>query len=405
MFQPVRSLRQRVASLRAALTSRNAPVPDGAPTLDLRPYVDLPQRTPSPDAAERERIRAQGRYLARQDDWETLSRGLREADEDRARTLGGTPMALLLAEGAHVDALSSACGAIARDDPTAVRGILYTLRDCIERSEEDPWLGYTLALAHVAVADAWNAAPTPGPLHRDARAQHLETAHHLITRFDPIECNSAAIAALRCTLLDVAEQPCRRVFDDYEDLIDLDPGCEHHLRALGRDLRPSRFGSWDKLDREARRTAARVADLWGMGGYSWVWFDVLAVGETRGFAYVDPELFVEGLHDILARRPDQHMANRLAAYCGVTLAGAASARSPRQRIATCLDWIAQDHLHEIHPDIWARALPVPRAADTAAPLRSGQARTLETLGKLVADPGRDRTVRVSEAAVHDTPAP
>ncbi|WP_190323930.1 hypothetical protein [Salipiger aestuarii] len=414
MFHSVRALGKRVTSFHATAhpaASSDEGVPD-CPPENVRPQVDIPIRSMSPDAAEQGRIRIQGRYLARQDDWETLSCGLRQADEDRAATLGGTPVARLLGEGAGSDAVDSACGAVSRNDPTAARAILYSLRDCMDRSEEDAWLAHTLALAHLAVARAWEgpsgAGTTPefGALRHDARAQHLEIAHRLISRFDPIECNSAAIAALRCALVEVDARPACRVIDDYEDLIDLDPACADHMRALGRDLVPSRFGSWEKLDREARRTAARVSDVWGMGGYSWVWFDALCSGETRGFAYVEAELFVEGLHDILARRPDQHMANTLAAYCGQSLSGAASSRAPRARIADSFGWIVQDHLREIHPDIWARAQPNPSAPDTAGIQRAGGTRALSALrGHFAHQLERGRTVRFTEAGVALEPTP
>lgn len=414
MFHSVRAFRQRVASFHSA-PPPVSPVESAAidcPLGNDLPQVEIPVRATSPDAAERERVRTQGRNLARQDDWETLSRGLREADEERAATLGGTPVARLLAEGACSDAIASACAAVANNDPTATRAILYSLRDSMERSEEDPWLAYTLALAHHSVARAWegtagaSATPEPGPLRRDARAQHLEIAHRLISRFDPIECNSAALAALRCALLEVDDQPARRVIDDYEDLIDLDPACPDYMRALGRDLVPPRFGNWDRLDREARRTAARVSDVWGMGGYVWVWFDALRSGETRGFAYVEAELFVEGLHDILARRPDQHMANTLAAYCGHSLAGAASSRAPRARIASSFDWIVQDHLREIHPDLWACARPNAFAADDGDALRVGRARALTALGDLFTEHlERGRKVRFTQTGITLDPTP
>ena len=413
MFHSVRALTQRVVQFRTSPPAVPPPQ-QGAAACPLGhdlPAIDIPVRASSPDAGERARVRAQGRHLARQDDWATLASGLREADEERATTIGGAPVARLLAEGACSDAIASACEAVSRNDPTTARAILYSLRDSMEGSEQDPWLACTLALGHLAVARAWEGAchslagPDCSPLHRDARAQHLEIAQQLIGRFDPIECDSPAIAALRCALLELDAQPARRMIDDYEDLIDLGPTCEEHMRALGRDLSPARFGSWKRLDREARRTAARVADVWGMGGYAWVWFDALCVAETRGFAHVEAELFVEGLHDIMARRPDQHMANTLAAFCGLTLSGAASPRAPRARIADSFGWIVQDHLREIHADIWAHARPGAGldGADVAA---LGQRRALSALaGHFAHHLDRGRKVTFTAAGVAFDPTP
>ncbi|MCR8546355.1 hypothetical protein M4578_00830 [Salipiger sp. P9] len=373
------------------------------------PQIEIPVRDTAPDAADRGRLRTQGRFLARQEDWDTLARGLHEADSQRAATTGGTPVVRLLAEGAHSDALDSALAAVTRDDPTAARSILFGLRDAIDRVDRDPWLAYTQALAHLSVARAWTArpgAPTLTALRLDARAQHLETAQRLTARFDPLECDSPALAALRCGLLELDPRPDRRVIDDYEDLIDLDPACPDHMRALGRDLTPARFGSWDRLDREARRTAGRTADLWGTGGYVWVWLDALAGADGGGFAHVDAELFAEGLHDILQRRPDQHMVNLLAAYCGLTLSGAAAPGSARARIAGCFGWIAQDHLREVHPDLWARARPLPGGADGGDALRRGRSRALSALAEHFAHHlRRGRKLRFTDRGVLLEPTP
>ena len=63
--------------------------------------IHIPLRESSPDASDCESLRLAGRYLARQEDWETLAERLREADTARAATRGGTPIARLLAEGAN----------------------------------------------------------------------------------------------------------------------------------------------------------------------------------------------------------------------------------------------------------------------------------------------------------------
>ncbi len=40
-------------------------------------------------------------------------------------------------------------------------------------------------------------------------------------------------------------------------------------------MRPAAFGSWEMLERQARRTAERTRDLWGAGGYAWVYIGAL----------------------------------------------------------------------------------------------------------------------------------
>ena len=406
----VRALSQKLLSLRYRAKRPDDPPKANAPdsnALSL-PQVHIPMRDVPPDAAEQSGLRLQGRFLARQENWETLARGLRESDQDRASTIGGTPVARLLAEGACSDALDTAIAAVSRNDAIAARAALFALSDDLADGCGDPWLAGMLARAHVAVARAWTGAPgapAPTPQRSDARAQHLETAARLLAGFDPIECDSPMLAELRCVLLELGPRPRSRVADDYEDLIDLSPDCPDHMRALGRDLMPDRYGSWTLIDREARRTAGRLTDVWGAGAYVWVWFDVLASGKAGAFARVDPELFAEGLHDILQRRPDQHMANLLAAYCGLALSGAAEPGSSRARICDCFGWIVQDHLREIHSGLWAAARPIPGNADEAEILRRGSSRAVSALAEHFAHQLRlGRHVHFNAAGVTVSPA-
>ncbi|MAE88409.1 MAG: hypothetical protein CMI67_02310 [Pelagibaca sp.] len=371
--------------------------------------IHIPLRESSPDASDCESLRLAGRYLARQEDWETLAERLREADTGRAATCGGMPVARLLAEGACSDVVETALAAVTGNDATTARQTLYCLHDAVDGLAESAWLSYAVAQAHLTVAEAWEAVPASGDaltLRRDARSQHLETAARLIAPFHPLEFDSPAIAALRCALLELDPRPSRRVIDEYEDLIDLDPACPAHMRALGRDLMPTRFGNWDRLELEARRTAGRTADIWGAGGYVWVWFDALASGQLRGFAHVDAELFTEGLHDILTRRPDQHTANLLAAFCGMSLSGASEPSSARARISGCFGWIVEDHLREIHPALWANARAFAGKTDASDRLRLGESRARSALAEHFAHQLRlGREVRFTEAGVTLSPSP
>jgi len=387
-----------------------APAGESVQAIPVEPAkIHIPVRESAPDASDCERLRLAGRHLARQEDWETLAEQLREADTARAATRGGTPIARLLAEGACLDVVETALTAVTASDATTARRMLFCLHDAVEGLGASAWLSYAVARAHLTVAEAWEAAPAGGDarlLRRDARAQHLETAARLIAPFHPLEFDSPAIAALRCALLELDPRPSRRVTDDYEDLIDLDPACPAHMRALGRDLMPTRFGNWDRLEIEARRTAGRTSDVWGAGGYVWVWFDALASGQLRGFAHVDAELFTEGLHDILTRRPDQHTANLLAAFCGMTLSGASEPSSARARISGCFGWIVEDHLREIHPPLWACARPFAGKTEAGDRLRLGESRARSALAEHFAHQLRlGREVRFTEAGVTLSPAP
>lgn len=130
------------------------------------------------------------------------------------------------------------------------------------------------------------------------------------------------------------------------------------MRAMGNHLLPRWFGSYPQLELEARRTAARTQDVWGHGGYTWVYFDAIAV-DDHACALVDVDFFIDGLKDIISVRPDQEMANLLSAYCAVAMRHGMGmneeADLTRMQVVDCAKWLIRDHLTEVHPLIWAHA--------------------------------------------------
>ena len=141
-------------------------------------------------------------------------------------------------------------------------------------------------------------------------------------------------------------------------MIDLNPANPRPMRALGNHLLPRWFGSYAELELEARRTASRTMDVWGAGGYTWVMFDAIAL-DDEACANLDLDFFIEGLRDILKRRPDPYVVNLLAAFCanaiGQAFSGNDEADANRAQIADCARWIVREHLTELHPMIWAHA--------------------------------------------------
>jgi hypothetical protein len=130
------------------------------------------------------------------------------------------------------------------------------------------------------------------------------------------------------------------------------------MRAMGNHLLPRWYGTYEELELEARRTAARTADVWGAGGYTWVMFDAITY-DDEACAILDLDFFVEGLRDILTKTNDPYITNLLAAFCanaiGQAFSGNDQADQNRARIAECARWIVRDHLTELHPMIWAHA--------------------------------------------------
>ncbi|MFZ5964608.1 hypothetical protein ACOXXX_16805 [Thalassococcus sp. BH17M4-6] len=388
-IQPLRALSARISPMIDALRApspRPRTVPVSAGPAPILPSIDIPVRELGDDEVQRARYFAQGQFLARQEDWAELGRLIRTFDQQRLKTSGGAPVPELLARGARADAVEVAREAARRGDARAAHLPVQALEEVYAELGEDHGVALVVARTHLEIGREWHGG---GPTHDLSEARkslflaHLGAAARIIDRFDAFERDAPSLAALRCDLLAAETAAQDRVADDYEDLIDLDPLCPRHMRALGRDLLPDRYGSYATLDAEARRTAARTADIWGHGGYAWVYFDALAL-DPAAFRGLDAELFVEGLHDILATRTDQHMANVLAAYTGLALSGRSARGSARARVADCFNWIVCDHLREIHPMIWAAAPTAANAAHVKGAedgARRGRVRALSALAE------------------------
>lgn len=330
----------------------------------LEDSLSIPIADHSRDENECREARMRGQFLARQDRWTELSAEIRAADKERARTSGGTPIADLLAFGARCDVVSALEEALEdngrkSDVPltAGIRGLEFVLQD----HPTDPYISLIVALAHIDMAWIWRGPvrDTIIPkLNKQKCAAHFDRAGTILARWCSLEMNSPILQAACCSMLAGRREQERYVADCYEDLIDLDPRNPRHMRALGNHLLPRWFGSYQDLELEARRTAARTQDIWGAGGYTWVCFDAIALDENA-CARVDVDFFVDGLRDIVAARPEQEMVNLLAAYCAVTLrAGfglSEDADMPRVRICQATEWLIRDHLTEVHPLIWAHA--------------------------------------------------
>lgn len=355
--------------------------------------IILPSLPISDEEHARTRYHDEGQRLARQEDWARLADRIAQTDTARLHTPGGAAVAGLLAQGARADAVAAAEDA-AQDgrapDPAGL--------DALEEVRADHAGTYPIALVvaltHMDVGRAWRLCAARGTSAQEREAQflsHFRRAEDLLEPFDPETFDTPSLAAAQCALLAARPAPRRRVADDYARLIALDPGSTQHLRALGEALLPARFGSLDALDLEARRMAAQTGALHGAGGYAWVWFDALALDPT-GLGTVDPEFFIDGLHAIAARRPDQHTINELAAFCGLAMAPRAkAARLPaaqeraRAMIHDCLDWLIARHLHELHPLIWSQALIGPDLAPSLPPRRALVARGRQAALRVIAE--------------------
>ncbi len=305
-----------------------------------------------------------GRHLARQDRWEDLSAEMRAADAARDTAPDGLPIADLLAFGARSDVVLAAEHALsdgkALSDYDLLGGVA-DLEDVMQEHPGNPMIALIVALAHIDLAWAWRGTALDAilpPLHRSRCAAHFDRAAAILPKCKAALPDSPLVAAAGCALLAGQRRTSVRVADEYERLIALDPENQRHMRAMGSHLLPRWFGSYEELEVQALRNAARTQKIWGAGGYTWVQFDAIALDE-EACARVDIEFFLEGLHDILERRPDQQTINMLSAYCAITVQNGVGLNEKadlvRSQLREAANWLIRDHLTELHPLIWAHA--------------------------------------------------
>ncbi|WP_230981744.1 hypothetical protein [Ruegeria pomeroyi] len=330
----------------------------------LEDFLSIPVAEHGRDEADCARLRAHGQFLARQERWQDLSDAIRAADATRETTEGGTPVADLLAFGARSDvvlAVEEALQDSHRTDQAPLIDGIRALEFVRQDHPDDPYIALIVALTHIDLAWAWRGTgwDTIVPrLNREKCAAHFDRAIEILSPWCGVKMDSPILQAACCALLAGRRTSQRRVADCYEALIDLDRHNSRHMRALGNHLLPRWFGSYAELELEARRTAARTQDIWGAGGYTWVYLDAIAQDE-EACARVDVDFFIDGLRDIARARPEQETINLLAAYCTVTLRGNIGLHEEadlnRMQICDAADWLIRDHLTEVHPMIWAHA--------------------------------------------------
>ena len=365
---PLVQLGQRLGALSRAAPRLVAPWQGGHDQALARRYggqINLPVNHDTLEETEGLRLRSRGQFMARQEMWAELGAEIRGHDQARRATIGGTALADLLSFGARADVVVPVETALS--DPglmsahAPVQGMT-ALEEMLKDHAQDYGVALVVAQAHVDIGWAWRGQGWISEVpdrHWDAFHRHLDRAGEILDCFDPFAEDSPALAAARCALLAATPAPQARVADDYEDLIDLDPHNPRHMRSLGNHLLPRWFGSYDQLELEARRTAARTGDIWGAGAYAWVHMDALRV-DPMVFQRLDVPFFMDGLSDILTRRRDQHVVNQMAAFCAISLRQPRYDRAPIARkvaeVRGALDWILRDHLHELHPLVWGVAV-------------------------------------------------
>ena len=319
---------------------------------------------PTAEDSARDAHRLRGQFLARQDLWEKLSKELRLADVTSNMTPAAMPVSELLSYGARSDVVMAAEHALLDGKPAPDAPLMNGiegLEEMLADMDMDPMCAIVVAQAHMDLGWAWRGMGRSARLktrNREAFEAHFDRASDILDTIEADCSDSSFFQGARCALNGAGINPQHQIARDYELLIDLNPMAPGPMRALGTYLSPRWFGSLQELELQARRTAARTHAQWGAAGYTWVMFDVL-VGDDDACANLDTEFFIEGLHDILERMPDQHTSNMLAALCAHmnprSESRSDSSGKARRDIAACAGWIVRNHMTELHPLIWAHA--------------------------------------------------
>lgn len=372
----------------ADMPSRSKADQEGeAPAETCSDRVLIPILSDCPGSQTRQALQDRGQFLARQERWDELSKLIRKADQALSRTSCSQPKADLLAYGARADVVNAVEHALqdrsgkstatptaqrkqARDsktpgeNPILIDGVM-ALESLRREHPKDSYLTALVALAHIDIAWIWRAAAAEDCLAQGTKeAQlrranaHFERAAALLTPLRKQSRDSVFLQGAQCALFAGQKAETLEVADAYGILIDQAPDNPRPMRALGLQMLPRANGSYGALELEARRTAARTQAQWGAGGYTWVYFDAMAIDE-QACARVDPKFFLDGLQDILCADSSQEMINLLAAYCAVTLPKGKTEQSAvdlnRTEISKAARWLVRSHLHEVHPLIWAHA--------------------------------------------------
>jgi len=342
---------------------RTGPVTELAVTTGAEGHLNIPIPDPTAEDRARDAWQNKGQKLARQEDWATFSHLLEHADRNRMLTRGGMSVAELLAYGARADVVAAVEHALMEGAPVDSDCLLAgieALETVLSERADDYCIAAVVALTHLDLAWAWRGHDLnkPAPLaHMQAFEAHIDRAQDILAEHCAHDEKSPLLLAACCARARFHGRSIDQTAAAFETLIDFNPMDTRQMRTLGTSLLPIWKGNYARLDLEARRSGARLSEIWGAGGYTWVMMDAISA-DAEACAGVDVEYFTDGLHDILALRPDQFTVNLLAAYCAVTMAGETGngpADVNRAEIRDAKAWIICDYMTELHPLIWAHA--------------------------------------------------
>ena len=304
-----------------------------------------------------------GQKLVRQEDWNKLGQEIRQFDEVRATTSGGSPIAEILTLGARYDVIRPLEVALRFREPEPSTEGISEFHEVMREHPNDHGVAAILAYTHIDAGWAWyNAMPHPNHAgFLKVFQEHFALAQEVLNNFNARELSSPILAAAHCATLPRLKNADLRVINEYNELIGLDPTTPLNLRNFGRHLLLQCLGNYDVLDRQATRLREEMHDIWGSGVYAWMYIDALRE-DQNAFQMLDTDTFLLAILEIFERRPDQYTANAIAAFLAVTLGEYSgrqensALRTKRQKLNEAAEYVAEEFLREIDPMPWYRAI-------------------------------------------------
>ena len=325
----------------------------------LRAKCDVPVAYDCEEDQEFNWYFARGQKLVRQENWEQLGQEIRQFDDMRAMTTGGTPIACILTKGAREDILSPIEKALRDKDGLPRTAGFAEYHEIMREYSTDYGIAAILAYAHIDAGWAWHDYAPHGDNESFLKTyrRHFSLAQEILNNFNALELGSPILASAQCAALPGLTNPHLRAVDDYEDLLNLDPTTPRNFFNFGMHLLPKWFGSYDLLDTQARRLIDDLDIIWGNGAYALTYTGALN-HDLGAIEKMDTDLFLDSMLDIFERRTDQHTINYYAAFVSLTLGDhskrkdSKTLRRKRHKILEAVDYIFEEHLNEIHPLLW-----------------------------------------------------
>ena len=337
---------------------------DRLDTLDpMHAHVGKPVNMDGEEQLEYGWYLTRGQKLVRQEDWSKLGQEIRQFDEMRATTSGGSPISEILTLGARYDVVRPLEVALRFREPEPSTEGIAEFHEVMREHPNDHGVAAILAYTHIDAGWAWyNAMPSENHAsYLRVFQEHFAIAQEVLNNFNAQALSSPLLAAAQCATLPGLKNADLRVVEDYNELIELDPTTPLHFRNFGRHLLPQFLGDYATLETEAVKMRDKMRDIWGTGAYAWMYMDALTE-DQNAFQMMDVDAFLHAILEIFERRPDQFTANEIAAFLCVTMGDysgrqeTASLRKKRQKLNEAAEYVVEAFLREINPMPWYNAI-------------------------------------------------